>query len=53
MAREVSADNPVTELPVSGSERERLRELEKEVLELRAETAFLKKATAYFAREQR
>ena len=47
------ADNPVTERPVSGSERERLRELEKEVLELRAETAFLKKATAYFAREQR
>lgn len=35
------------------SERARLKELEREVLELRAETAFLKKASAYFAREQR
>ena len=34
-------------------ERARLKELEREVSELRAETAFLKKATAYFAREQR
>ena len=30
-----------------------LKELEREVQELRAETAFLKKASAYFAREQR
>jgi transposase len=35
------------------SERARLKELEREVQELRAETAFLKKASAYFAREQR
>lgn len=35
------------------SERARLKELERENQELRAETAFLKKASAYFAREQR
>ncbi|AOP52021.1 Mobile element protein [Brevibacterium aurantiacum] len=35
------------------SERARLKELERENRELRAETAFLKKASAYFAREQR
>lgn len=40
-----------TELTVS--ERARLKELERENSELRAEAAFLKKATAYFAREQR
>ena len=40
-----------TELTVD--ERARLKELERENSELRAETAFLKKATAYFAREQR
>ena len=34
-------------------ERARLKELERENQELRAETAFLKKASAYFAREQR
>lgn len=34
-------------------ERARLKELERENSDLRAETAFLKKATAYFAREQR
>ena len=34
-------------------ERARLKELERENSELRAETVFLKKATAYFAREQR
>ena len=31
----------------------RLKELEHVVQDLRAETAFLKKATAYFARDQR
>ena len=41
----------VTEL--TAPERARLKELEREVSELRAETAFLEKATAYFAREQR
>ena len=40
-----------TELTLT--ERARLRELERENSDLRAETAFLKKATAYFAREQR
>lgn len=34
-------------------ERARLSELERENRELRAEMAFLKKASAYFAREQR
>jgi transposase len=38
---------------VTVSERARLKELEREVSELRAEAAFLKKASAYFAREQR
>jgi transposase len=40
-----------TELTVT--ERVRLKELERVVADLRAETAFLKKASAYFAREQR
>ncbi len=40
-----------TELTVT--ERARLKELERVVQDLRAETAFLKKASAYFAREQR
>ncbi len=40
-----------TELTVT--ERVRLKELERENQDLRAETAFLKKASAYFAREQR
>jgi len=35
------------------TEQARLKELERENQDLRAETAFLKKATAYFAREQR
>ena len=42
-----------TETDLTVTERARLQELEREVSELRAETAFLKKATAYFAREQR
>jgi transposase len=42
-----------TDTEVTVSERARLRELEREVAELRAEAAFLKKASAYFAREQR
>ena len=44
-----AADEP--ELPVS--ERARLRELERRTRELEMENAFLKKAAAYFAREQR
>jgi transposase len=35
------------------SERARLRELERRTRELEMENAFLKKAAAYFAREQR
>jgi transposase len=35
------------------SERARLRELERENREMAMELAFLKKAAAYFAREQR
>ena len=42
-----------TETELTVDERARLKELERENSELRAETAFLKKATAYFAREQR
>lgn len=42
-----------TETELTVTERVRLKELERENQELRAETAFLKKATAYFAREQR
>jgi transposase-like protein len=44
-----AADEP--ELPIS--ERARLRELERRTRELEMENAFLKKAAAYFAREQR
>jgi transposase len=46
-------ENGGTEADLTVSERARLKELEREVQELRAETAFLKKASAYFAREQR
>ncbi|MET4782795.1 transposase [Glaciihabitans sp. UYNi722] len=45
--------NGGTETELTVSERARLKELERENQELKAETAFLKKATAYFAREQR
>ncbi len=45
--------NGGTESEVTVTERARLKELERENQDLRAETAFLKKATAYFAREQR
>ena len=42
-----------TETELTVTERARLKVLERENHELRAETAFQKKATAYFAREQR
>ena len=45
--------NGGTETELTVSERVRLKELERENQELKAETVFLKKATAYFAREQR
>ena len=41
------------EPPLVMSERARLRELEREVRELRAKTEFLSKAAAYFAAEHR
>ncbi len=45
--------NGGTETELTLTERARLKELERVVADLRAETAFLKKASAYFAREQR
>lgn len=45
--------NGGAEAELSLPERARLKELERVVADLRAETAFLKKASAYFAREQR
>ncbi|MGW0587811.1 transposase [Streptosporangium sp. NPDC002607] len=39
--------------PVSGPERARIRELERENAELREKLAFLKKAAAFFAAENR
>jgi len=40
-------------LPADMPDRERMRELERRNRELEMENAFLKKAAAYFAREQR
>lgn len=48
---EHAAGEPEGELTLD--ERARLRELERENRELRAEAAFLKKAAAYFAKEPR
>lgn len=41
------------EPPLELSERARLRELERRVRELEMENSFLKRAAAYFAKEQR
>ena len=43
--------HPVTEEPLTVSERIRLKELEVEVRELRMKNEFLGKAAAFFARE--
>ena len=48
--REAHAED---EPPLQLSERARLRELERKNRELEMENGFLKKAAAYFAREQR
>jgi transposase-like protein len=51
--RKYRAGHAGDEPPLQLSERARLRELERENRELAMENAFLKKAAAYFAREQR
>lgn len=45
--------HPVAEPELTISERARLKELEREVRELRMENEFLGKATAFFARKSR
>ena len=45
--------HPATEPELSVSERARLKQLEAEVRELRAENEFLGKATAFFAKKHR
>jgi len=47
--REHAGEEPALNI----SERERLRQLEREARELRMENEFLKKAAAYFARDHR
>ena len=51
--RKYRAEHAGDEPPLQLSERARLRELERENRELAMENAFLKKAAAYFAKEQR
>jgi transposase len=47
------AEHAADEPPLSMSERARLRELEREVRELRMKSEFLGKAAAFFAQEYR
>ncbi len=51
--RKYRADHAEDEPPLELSERARLRELERRNRELEMENTFLKKAAAFFAREQR
>jgi transposase len=46
-------EHPADEAPLTLSERARLRDLEKEVRELRMRNEFLGKAAAFFAQEYR
>lgn len=46
-------DHAGEEAPLSISERTRLRELEKELREVKMQNEFLKKAAAFFAQESR
>lgn len=49
---EAKAASPVSTVPADLPAAQRIRELEKEVARLRMERDILKKATAYFAKEQ-
>lgn len=51
--RQYRERHAVDEPPLELSDRARLRELERENREMAMELAFLKKAAAYFAKEQR
>ena len=51
--RKYREEHAEDEPPLQLSERARLRELERRNREMEMELAFLKKAAAYFAREQR
>jgi transposase-like protein len=51
--RKYREDHAGEEPPLELSDRARLRELERENREMAMELAFLKKAAAYFAKEQR
>lgn len=51
--RQYRAEHAGDEPELSLSERARLKELEREVRELRMENEFLGKATAFFAKKQR
>jgi len=46
-------NHPVEERPLEVSDRARLKELEREVRELRMQNEFLKKAAAFFAQDHR
>lgn len=51
--RKYRAEHHVDEAPLGLPERAELQELRRRTRELEAELAFMKKAAAYFAREQR
>jgi transposase len=51
--RQYRREHPVSEEPLTVSERARLQELEKENRELRMKSEFLGKAAAFFAQEYR